>query len=301
MNLLCLGSSGGSTTLEAAINRALLLDPNNTLAHQHAAHNQLSMGELEQGIKHLVKTIDQASEDTSVELNLSKRYNEFGYQDKAHQWATVQNHPLTHITLALSATDIIQMHKHLNQAKQLLQDPKQYFNEIAQVYYQQAQFNSLAEHVKKHLYTDEGILNTAHSQQSLFWAGMVNIHNQQYLPAIKIFERQLAQYKSRSDNPNEQIKLSNLLAYCYKKLNNNNKMTTMLKRSKRVQSDLIRNGLKSPTFVIEMVAYYTIADEQTKADQLLRNASSKGWKLKSYIQSNPIFELLSTRQQYIIQ
>ena len=78
-------------------------------------------------------------------------------------------------------------------------------------------------------------------------------------------------------------------------------MTEMLKRSKRVQTDLIRNGLKTPAFVIEMVAYYTIADEQIKAEQLLRNATSKGWRLNSYILSNPIFELLSSRQRYMIQ
>jgi hypothetical protein len=78
-------------------------------------------------------------------------------------------------------------------------------------------------------------------------------------------------------------------------------MTTMLKRSKRIQADLIRKGLKTPAFVIEMVAYYVLADEQIKAEQLLRNAMSKGWKLNHYIEHNPIFELLTSRQKYMIQ
>ena len=291
---------------QGPIERAISLDPNNTKAHQQAAINELSMGELEQGIKHLVKTIDQSSSDISVEMTISDWYVQYGDNEKAHQWATVAltkvpNDPRIHIALAKSANSNEQAEHHLNQAQQLSTEQKQYFDLIAQVYYQKSKQQQLNQYVQQHLYSPDGTVDTSNDKYALVWAGINHINNKQYQQAIKLLEHHLNSYQTRTDNPTEQIKLSNLLAYCYKKLNNNNKMTEMLKRSKRVQTDLIRNGLKTPAFVIEMVAYYTIADEQSKAEQLLRNATSKGWRLNSYILSNPIFELLSSRQRYMIQ
>lgn len=289
-----------------AIDRAIALDPKNAHAHQQAANNELSMGELEQGIKHLIKIIDQSNSDPHVELTIARWYIQYGDNEKAHQWATVAlnkspKNPQIHLILAQSATSDAQVQHYLEQAKSFQQEQKQYFDKIAQIYYQKGQSKNLNQYVRKLLYSADGTLDTSNNKYALFWAAIDHINNNQYQQAADLFEHHLKSYQTRADKPTEQIKLSNLLAYCYKKLNNNNRMTEMLKRSKRVQSDLIRNGLKTPAFVIEMVAYYTIADEQSKAEQLLRNATSKGWQLNAYILSNPIFELLSSRQRYLIQ
>lgn len=291
---------------EEAINKAITLDPNNPITQQVAAKNQLSMGELETGVKYLIKTIEQSSESAAVELTLAYWYSEFGYFDKSKQWAELaitknQTDASAYIALANSEEDPQQRLMLLEQAKNKQQSENQFFNQIAETYYKHGDRIALHQYVRRNLYNDDKVLNNTRPEGSLMWAGIINMNAQQYLSAIKLFEKQLAQYKKRSENPTLQIKLANLLAYCYKKLNNNNKMMTMLKRSKRIQTDLIRNGLKTPTFVMEMVAYYVIAGEQTKAEQLLRNAMAKGWKLNRYIEHNPIFELLTSRQRYIIQ
>ena len=284
------------------LEKALELDPQHLQVNRYYGLNLLTMGELDTGMNYLIRAIDNGSGSARTELELAHWYHNYGHQDKTNQWARVAFNKApeqtdTRIAMAYGAPDPTQMKQWLDKAAR--SDLLDTFDAAAKLYFYQGEKQALSEHVQQVLYTGEGELNTSHPADWMLWAGLVKLHQSDYQQAASLLELGLNPETTENSDALSQIHMLNELAYTYLKLGNRNRAEAYLEMSQQRQDRLKQNGLRTPLFVVQMVAWYALSDKQNQAEQLLRNAKSKGWRLNHYLAHDPMFEVLKNRQQFI--
>jgi hypothetical protein len=175
------------------------------------------------------------------------------------------------------------------------------FSAIAKLLYYNGDIDALSRFVKQQRDSVQDDIDSPKAALWLKWAGISKLNIGQCQQAATLLEASLTQEFHVSNNSLSSMRIINQLIFAHKKMGNTVKIKTLLERSKSIQTTLLQQGLKTPIFVAETLAYYVLNDEQSKAERLLHNTTRKGWHLSRYIAHNPIFELLQNREQFVEQ